>query len=167
MDSTQQLYIKSLWFQIFLPTFTSLITLPMLLQCCWPKCVAQLAVAQLCRPIVCRPVGLSPRWPYTHFTRCKCFRFCSNDLPTIESDDNFFSNFLMNTYFSLSYLTDIKYNTVTKLDHMLNLWLIELIACGGGRILIRMLYKLCYELLLTNVLLYFNLCSVWVVHVNF
>jgi len=45
-----------------LPTFTSLITLPMLSPS-WPKCVAQLAVAQL----DCRPVGLSPRWPYTPF----------------------------------------------------------------------------------------------------
>ena len=36
-----------------LPTFTSLITLPMLSPS-WPKCVAQSAVAQVdCRPVVC------------------------------------------------------------------------------------------------------------------
>jgi len=75
MDSTQQIKYQKLMISNILPTFTSLITLPMLLPS-WPKCVAQLAVAQLdCRPVVCRPVGLSPRWPYTEQLACTTEHF--------------------------------------------------------------------------------------------
>ena len=56
MDSIYTTIIyQKLMISKILPTFTSVITLPMLAPS-WPKCVVQLSVAQY---------SLSPRWPYT------------------------------------------------------------------------------------------------------